>query len=306
MKKLPWFRMYTEARADKKLAILTDRQFRIWFNLLALAAEQADRGTIPSMARALLAIEVSDGDVETLKHTVEALTRLHIITIDNGAITFVHFEERQHDKPSDLPEATRLRKKESRARQREGRHALSRDMSRDVTLSHATSRPVTPLDSTNTQNSVIVNSTNTVENEGSHALSEHKSRDVTLSHAQEEKRREENNVKTTTLTSSSKKPTARKIGLPDGFVFSERVRSWAHIELKLDDATIEREQAKFLDHAETHGPKYVSWDAAARSWLRRASEGTFGPVNGARVVARNGRDIGMSNDALEAYARGER
>jgi hypothetical protein len=129
--RLRWFRLYDEARTDPKLASLTDAQFRVWFNLLCLSNEQPERGVIAGYTPRLLAIEVSHGDVNLLSETVNALSELRMIETseDTDDVYFIHWQERQYDKPSDRPEATRERK----ARSRES-------VSRAVTPSHAQSR----------------------------------------------------------------------------------------------------------------------------------------------------------------------
>jgi hypothetical protein len=128
---LPWMRLWLEARNDKKLAVLTDRQHRIWFNLLLFAAEQETRGTIEEIDPFLLAIEVSGGDEEALIGTLETLGRLRIVDVTpcNAlrnvtvtpppvTVTFIHFNDRNSVKPSDAPERIRERVARYRARQK--------------------------------------------------------------------------------------------------------------------------------------------------------------------------------------------
>lgn len=127
---MDWFRMYSEARNDAKLRALTDAQHRTWFNLLCFAAEQQEgRGSVAGYDLELLAVEVAGGDVGLLTETLERLQRLRIITVDGeGTITFINFDKRNYNKPSDTPEETRERKRRQRDRER---------MSRDVTPGHA-------------------------------------------------------------------------------------------------------------------------------------------------------------------------
>lgn len=117
--KYPWFRMYSEARIDAKLDTLTDAQHRVWHRLLCYAAEQEDRGCIAVDDMELLAIEVAKGDVALLAETLARCVKLRIITQDGDRITFTHFLERQYDKESDMPEATRERKRQQRERARQ-------------------------------------------------------------------------------------------------------------------------------------------------------------------------------------------
>jgi hypothetical protein len=126
-----WFRLYLEARNDAKLRTLTDAEHRVWFHLMCYSAEQPTRGTIegvtsrdrrdtsPDLSSArLLAIEVANGDTAILTTTVEKLIELRIVSIDDDGLTFINFDKRQYDKPSDTPEKTRQRKAAQRERER--------------------------------------------------------------------------------------------------------------------------------------------------------------------------------------------
>jgi hypothetical protein len=133
--RMPWFRMYSEARTDRKLDLLTDEEFRIWFNLLCMASEnEAERGTLVYDDLEELAIEVSRGDSEQLSHALSRLVTLKMCDVTRDTITFCNFEKRQQRKPSDLPERTRDRKRKSRL------------MSHDVTPPSRPVTRVTPLD----------------------------------------------------------------------------------------------------------------------------------------------------------------
>lgn len=134
-RELPWYRMYHEARTDAKLRSLADDEFRVWFNLLCYAAEQDERGTIDASDSFVLALEVANGDEELLSRAVTRLSRLRIVTERDNEIQFINFTERQYDKPSDAPEATRERKRKERERTSDSESVTP--MSRDVTPSHA-------------------------------------------------------------------------------------------------------------------------------------------------------------------------
>jgi len=112
--RMPWFRMYHEARNDRKLDTLADDEFRVWHRLLCFASEQEERGVIAYDDLFLLAIEVARGDQELLSHVVTRLSALKIIRDDGHALVFLNFVKRNYDKPSDAPEATRERKRKSR------------------------------------------------------------------------------------------------------------------------------------------------------------------------------------------------
>lgn len=140
MKRLPWFRLYHEARTDNKLRYLTDSEHRVWFNLLCFASEQRNgRGTIPALGSHILAMEVSNADESLLEQTVAKLTHYGmLVRNDDGSLTFVGFIDRQYDKPSDKPEETRKRQRERRDKGgNDGDGSSVTPPSRGVTPSHA-------------------------------------------------------------------------------------------------------------------------------------------------------------------------
>jgi hypothetical protein len=149
MGNLPWFRFYTEARTDRKLDLLADDEYRVWNHLLCYSAEQSGkRGLIPIECADELAIECARGDDSLLQRTLSRLVTLKIIAARDDGWLFLHFQERQYDKPSDLPEATKTRQKVSR---------LSRDVtppSVDVTPCHA----ISPLEESRVENKDICSS----------------------------------------------------------------------------------------------------------------------------------------------------
>lgn len=143
--KMDWLKLYVDARNDRKLASLTDGQFRVWFNLLCMAGESKERGTVPRMETDLLALEVAGGDTDLLQGTIDKLVKLQIlgchamshdlsvtgVTSETLCYYFISWDTRQYEKPSDRPEATAERKRNQRSKQAVG------DMSRDVTPGHA-------------------------------------------------------------------------------------------------------------------------------------------------------------------------
>jgi len=126
-KQLPWFKVYTEARTDKKLAHLTLAERGVWINLLMYAAEQDARGSFDANDRDILAMECAEGDVKTLDRTIKKLQQSkHLICCmeHTGYLTFRTFAERQARKPSDEKLAQNERQRRSRASRKS--HALSR------------------------------------------------------------------------------------------------------------------------------------------------------------------------------------
>lgn len=113
---MKWFKLHAEARNDAKLRMLSADEFRVWFGLLCLASEQKERGTIPPMEPFLLAVEVAGGEEELLAATLRRLSSLRMVaTGEDGSITFINFQKRQYEKPSDTPEAVKERVAKHRA-----------------------------------------------------------------------------------------------------------------------------------------------------------------------------------------------
>jgi hypothetical protein len=108
MAKLKWFRLYTEAVNDPKLKILSDKQFRIWFNLLCLAAEGEERGVVREEPF-LLAVKVAGGDEQLLNETLVILERLKIVKNEHNSINFINFKKRQYEYRSSEPEEVNKR-----------------------------------------------------------------------------------------------------------------------------------------------------------------------------------------------------
>jgi hypothetical protein len=135
MSSMPWFRMYFEARTDAKLRSLADDEFRVWFNLLCLAAEAEERGTVDMTDPFIVSVEVSGGDEELLMRTCHALSRLKVLERRDEVYQFINFRVRQYDKPSDQPERTRVRKQ--RSREKAQQTSQNAEDVRDVTRGHA-------------------------------------------------------------------------------------------------------------------------------------------------------------------------
>lgn len=69
-------------------------------------------------------------------------------------------------------------------------------------------------------------------------------------------------------STSSPRPKSRKTTLPGGWAPTDQHRFLARAE----GVDCEREAAKFRDHAIAKRSTYVDWDAAFRTWLRKAGE----------------------------------
>lgn len=119
MSRLPWIRLYTEARNDRKLRMLTDHEFRVWFDLLLYAAETEPRGVFA--IDDVLAIEVANGDESFLSDSLGKLERLHLIEIEGDLGYFPAFADRQYaagGSPSTSPDAVAERVRRHREKKR--------------------------------------------------------------------------------------------------------------------------------------------------------------------------------------------
>lgn len=111
-----WFRVYSEIKDDPKMLCLSDRQFRLWVSLLAMASESDERGLIgpfPPIGLAA-ALRCRPDELTEILDVFESLDMIQ--RQDDGAILVSHFLDRQYDYPSDQPEATRERKRKERDR----------------------------------------------------------------------------------------------------------------------------------------------------------------------------------------------
>jgi hypothetical protein len=125
-----WLKLHHDVRTDRKLSTLDAEEFRTWLHLLVFASEQEEhRGVIYGIEEQLLALEVSGGNVNLLRRTLDRLQGLRIVSLSsiNNAphqernapvtphIAFLQFDKRQHLKPSDRPERVRDRVQRYRA-----------------------------------------------------------------------------------------------------------------------------------------------------------------------------------------------
>lgn len=115
MNKYPWLRLYTESRNDSKLDALNDREFRIWFKLLCLAAESKERGTVDYIDPEFVALELRL-HADELESAISRMIRLRLVVRSEAKVIFPAWESRQYDHPSDAPDKVRERVRKSRAK----------------------------------------------------------------------------------------------------------------------------------------------------------------------------------------------
>lgn len=243
-----WFRVYNDARTDNKLRTLTDAQHRVWFDLLCLASEQHEaRGTVPCGNPRVLALEVAHGDVELLDATIAQLVDLDIVTRDDDGITFVHWNERQYDRPSDRPDRVRERVQRHREHKTE---PDGNDLKRDVTPCNAVKRDVTRGNAQRIEEESIEEK----------SRGEDKRLDVFGPPASGGKQK------------SAEKPNRRR-QLPEGLPYSEEYReAAAKVRPDLDPARAAAEFEQFTDFHRGKGTVFADPVSGWRTWLRRVGQ----------------------------------
>lgn len=124
-----WFRMWSEAKNDAKLDALSDAEFRCWFKLICAASENEPRGEVETSDHELLALELRV-DEAALESALQRMERLRLVQFDGTVAVFPSWDDRQYEKPSDRPEATRERKRRQREKgvTSEGVTPMSRDV----------------------------------------------------------------------------------------------------------------------------------------------------------------------------------
>lgn len=95
-----------------------------------------------------------------------------------------------------------------------------------------------------------------------------------------------------------KKP---KTQIPNGFNFSERVRSYGKT-LGFSDADLNWQQTRFIRHAKENGRLCVEWDSASENWLDKALEfsGKSPPAAPSEVVDDGYIEV-LGEDELTAW-----
>lgn len=113
MPKLSWFRVYTEILDDMKLRSLTGDQKWDWVCLLALARESSEPGVVCGTAED--AAWRLRRPLDEFEESLRLFEERGMVEVRPGRIIVTHFLARQYDKQSDRPDATRDRKRRSRA-----------------------------------------------------------------------------------------------------------------------------------------------------------------------------------------------
>lgn len=115
-----WVKLWTEILHDRKMALLTDRQFRICINLIAMAGIEDKDGELMLLDDMAFQLRMTSGD---LKDDLAELERVNIVAAKGGQYRLVHFGERQPRPPSADPSAVLERVHRYREKARGERNA---------------------------------------------------------------------------------------------------------------------------------------------------------------------------------------
>lgn len=111
---MKWFRLYHDLPNDRKLRKFSPQQKWAWVVLLCIASESKDRGYIRETDDSDTADYCGFESTQDYLFFVDKLRQKGMVEPVAGGIKITHWEDRQYIKPSDLPEATRARKRKQR------------------------------------------------------------------------------------------------------------------------------------------------------------------------------------------------
>jgi len=124
---LPWIKMWLEALDDPKLTRLTLAERGAWWGVLKLAGKCDAGGKIISGGQGLDIDEIGEAlhiktgeDRQSLESMIDKMEKRHSLLWNEGALTVIHWEERQRIPPSSRPEAIAERVRLHRERQKTG------------------------------------------------------------------------------------------------------------------------------------------------------------------------------------------
>jgi hypothetical protein len=133
-----WFKLHHEIPDDIKLRRFTPQEKWAWIVLLCLASKGTTRGIIDADNEDISEYCEFNTTQDWLYYRDKLIKKGMLELNADGNLHILHWEDRQYEKPSDRPEATRDRKRKQR--EREKNSDTSRDVTRDSRASHDTSR----------------------------------------------------------------------------------------------------------------------------------------------------------------------
>lgn len=131
---MPWFRFYSEALDDPKVQRLTGDLFKVWVNLLCLASEQDERGTLPPPSDIAFRLRIDDQKADD---ALTGLRRAGLLDLDPDTDLYVIHAWAVRQPPSDADSTAAERKRRQRERDK-GNKPVTRDVTRDNSVTSRT------------------------------------------------------------------------------------------------------------------------------------------------------------------------
>ncbi|MCF8011904.1 MAG: DnaD domain protein [Clostridiales bacterium] len=157
-KAMPWFKMYSEIKSDRKLRRLSPEERWLWVVLLCIASDSPERGSLLLCPGISYTVEdLADEAMLDLRVVEEAMPNFEVmgmLHIENGVWVLTNFLERQYEKLSDQPQNTRARKQAQRKYQK--RESMVQNVTPVSRVCHA---PETETEA-ETDNNYVVGSNN--------------------------------------------------------------------------------------------------------------------------------------------------
>lgn len=128
---MTWFRLYHDLPNDRKLRRFSPQQKWAWVVILCLASENKERGQVTGEDDSDVADYCGFECVQDYLYFLDKLRQKDMITPIEGGFKITHWDDRQYTKPSDKPEATKIRKQRQREKEKAKKEEVSRVTQRD-------------------------------------------------------------------------------------------------------------------------------------------------------------------------------
>jgi VCBS repeat-containing protein len=104
----PWLRLYNAVLDDPKLQRLDPPIFKAWINLLCLAGQQEDRGTLPDLPEMAFRMRMTEPEMD---ETLHELIAAKLIDEEWGLYSIHNWTKYQYDSDTSTPRVRKLRDK---------------------------------------------------------------------------------------------------------------------------------------------------------------------------------------------------
>lgn len=128
-----WFKLHHELPDDIKIRRFTPQEKWAWVVLLCLASKSTERGVITADDEDIAEYCEFNTTQDWLYFRDKLISKGMLEHDASGNLHVLHWDDRQYEKPSDRPEATRERKRRQREKEKALKNASTEGMSHDVT-----------------------------------------------------------------------------------------------------------------------------------------------------------------------------